>query len=168
MAANTPITLQQLANAQRDAKDLERYVNDDEPGFVPTRIGGAKPNYAQILAWMTRKFENFILSSGYQDIGDYGPGLQITERNQVFWKGGELYRAGASLPLPYVTTGDWASESASFVAVGDAALRQQLASDTGAELVFFRRPEAGSVARTLQDKMRESVSVVDYGADPSG
>ncbi|SUX92009.1 Uncharacterised protein [Bordetella trematum] len=86
---------------------------------------------------MTRKFENFILSSGYQDIGDYGPGLQITERNQVFWKGGELYRAGASLPLPYVTTGDWASESASFVAVGDAALRQQLASDTGAELVFF-------------------------------
>lgn len=166
MAANTPITLQQLANAQRDAKDLERYVNDDEPGFVPTRIGGAKPNYAQILAWMTRKFEDFILSSGYQDIGDYGPGLQITERNQVFWKGGELYRAGASLPLPYVTTGDWGDESGEFVAVGDAALRQDLADveqDRGAGIVAYAQP-GGPAIRVRSRLLDEAILPMEYGA----
>ncbi|NNH18489.1 hypothetical protein HLB01_05475, partial [Bordetella trematum] len=33
---------------------------------------------------------------------------------------------------------------------------------------WFLQSGSGAVARTFQDKMRESVSVVDYGADPSG
>jgi hypothetical protein len=43
-----------------------------------------------------------------------------------------------------------------------------LAASTGSSLVGFTQPGTGAIARTLQDKMRESVSVKDFGADPTG
>ncbi|KCB52821.1 hypothetical protein L537_3355 [Bordetella hinzii 1277] len=149
MAANTPITIQQLANAQRDATDLEHFVNDPAPGYVPTRLGGSKPNYERLVADfrtltadMEDQFQAFLLSSGYQDLGDYAAGLQIQSRNQVFRKNDELYRASASLDLPYVTTGDWGVEVDLFVSVGDGALRQQLTNRSdpryGSGMVPFR------------------------------
>lgn len=165
MAANTPITIQQLANAQRDATDLEHYVNDDAPKLIPTRIGGAKPNYAKVIGDMSAGFQNFLLNSGYQDIGDYGPGLTLTARNQMFWRDGELYRPGAALPLPYVTTGSWSSEGGSFVAIGDAALRQELAVGSGSAVGFRQVQTGGLVApqRDLQHKAGERKSLDDFG-----
>jgi len=41
-------------------------------------------------------------------------------------------------------------------------------STTGAALVNVIQSGTGAVARTVQDKARESVSVLDFGADPSG
>lgn len=85
---------------------------------------------------MEEDFQDFLLSSGYQDLGDYEAGLEITARNQIFRKDGELYRAGAVLEFPYTTTGDWSTEGDLFVSVGDAALRQDLANpDKGAAMV---------------------------------
>ena len=111
-----------------------------------------------------QRFRQFLLSSGYQLIGDYGPGLLITELNQIFAKDGELYRAGAALVLPYLTTGVWANESAKFVSVGDAALRQELARADGSAKVTFTQQGAGAASRNLQDRMRDTVSVKDFGA----
>ena len=115
-----------------------------------------------------QRFRQFLLSSGYQLIGDYGPGLLITELNQIFAKDGELYRAGAALVLPYLTTGVWANESAKFVSVGDAALRQDLARPDGSTKVGFVQAGAGSIPRFAQDKMGEVVSVKDKGAVEGG
>jgi hypothetical protein len=39
---------------------------------------------------------------------------------------------------------------------------------TGASLIGFSQAGTGAVARTVQAKLRETVSIVDYGADPSG
>jgi len=143
--ANDPISLRQLRNASEDANDLERFVNDNVPAFVPTRLGGAKPNYAKFLAERSADFQEFLLSSGYEDIGDYGPGLGISARNLVFRRDGELYRASASLDLPYVTTGVWAEEADLFVSVGDGALRQQLTDGDsprhGLGLVAFKKSQ---------------------------
>lgn len=122
-----PISLQQLRNASEDALDLERYINDDVPALVQTRLGGPKPNWAKAISDISQEFQQFLLDSGYQLIGDYAAGLNITALNQVFNKDGELYRASAELALPYVTTGVWADESSKFVSVGDAMLRQDLA-----------------------------------------
>lgn len=50
-------------------------------------------------------------------------------------------------------------------------LRNDLASTAsgkGAALVGFKQAGAGAVTRTAQSKMRESVSVLDFGADPTG
>ncbi|MFJ7884673.1 tail fiber domain-containing protein [Pseudomonas sp. NPDC096917] len=115
-----------------------------------------------------QRFRQFLLSSGYQLIGDYGPGLLITELNQIFAKNGELYRAGAALVLPYITTGVWADESAKFVSVGDAALRQELARPEGSTKVGFLQSGAGAAPRSMQDKMRDTVSVKDFGAIEGG
>ena len=43
-----------------------------------------------------------------------------------------------------------------------------LAATTGATLVGFQQTGAGSVARTVDAKEKESVSVLDFGADPTG
>lgn len=131
--ATDPISIQQLRNASEDAKDLERFVNDDAAALISTRLGGLKPNYAKLLADRNADFQQFLLKSGYEELGEYGPGLNIVRRNQVFRKGGEFYRAAASLGLPYTTTGVWAAESSKFVAVGDAVLRQELATVVGGE-----------------------------------
>ena len=43
-----------------------------------------------------------------------------------------------------------------------------LSAPTGSSLVGFQQSGTGAVARTTQDKLRESVSVLDFGADPTG
>ncbi|WP_234704873.1 hypothetical protein, partial [Achromobacter marplatensis] len=84
--ATDPISLQQLRNASEDAQDLERYINDDVPALIQTRLGGQKPNYVKFLADSDAEFQQFLLSSGYQDLGDYAAGLTISTRNQIFRK----------------------------------------------------------------------------------
>lgn len=46
--------------------------------------------------------------------------------------------------------------------------RRELAVLTGATLIGFMQADAGAVARTTQNKLRDLVSVVDFGADPTG
>jgi hypothetical protein len=141
--ATDPISLQQLRNASEDAQDLEHYVNDDVPALIQTRLGGKKPNYVKFLAERNEEFQQFLLSSGYQDLGDYAAGIAITGRNQVFRRDGELWRASASLDLPYTTTGVWADEGDSFVAVGDAVLRQDLTQVAGTEMIGHEYSDPG-------------------------
>ncbi len=82
--------------------------------------------FEQAQAEKDEKFQQFLISSGYEDIGDYVAGLAITGRNQVFLRSGQYYRAKGTLAIPYTTTGNWAIESNNFVSAGDAVLRQDL------------------------------------------
>lgn len=47
-------------------------------------------------------------------------------------------------------------------------VRTELAASSGSSLIGFLQAGTGAVARTAQSKMREVVSVFDYGADPTG
>lgn len=88
------------------------------------------------------QFAEFLLNSGYEQIGDYdadGP-LTITRPNQIFSKDGEYWRSGPSLALPYTTINNWTTDEPKFVTVGDAALRQQLAQVDGGKYVGWDRP----------------------------
>ena len=49
-----------------------------------------------------------------------------------------------------------------------AQTAETLATPTGSSLVGFQQSGTGAVAWTVQDKARESVSVLDFGADPTG
>jgi hypothetical protein len=49
-----------------------------------------------------------------------------------------------------------------------SALRADLAAASGSSLVGFLQAGASAVARTTQVKLREIVSVLDFGADPTG
>lgn len=51
---------------------------------------------------------------------------------------------------------------------GDITLRDELAADGGSNIVGFRQTGTGSVSRTSQDKMRESITPQDKGAVGDG
>lgn len=55
-----------------------------------------------------------------------------------------------------------------YAPIGGTLLGQQLAAADGSSLVGFRQASAGAVVRTAQDKMREVVSVKDFGAIGDG
>lgn len=111
-------------------------------------------------------FNQFLLSSGYEFIGDYdadGP-LLIQRINQIFSKDGEFWRAAAPPPgpgpvLPYTTVNNWVTDQPKFVSIGDASLRQALAAANGAENIGYRN--AGT---DVYDKLSESISAADKGA----
>lgn len=95
------------------------------------------------------RFQQFLADSGYVDLGDYdadGP-LTITARNEIFSKDGEYYRIRPGVALPYTTTGTWATDQADFVAIGDAALRQELAAPGG----VFHVGSSGALSASLSD-----------------
>ncbi|WP_028694884.1 tail fiber domain-containing protein [Pseudomonas cremoricolorata] len=111
-----------------------------------------------------QQFQNFLLSSGYIDAGDYAANLTLTARNQIIRKDGEFYIPTAVVDLPYITSGNWSTEEALFSPIGDRALRQQLAMPTGSSLVMFRQydtvPEA--IVRPVLSKLRDTLSVFDF------
>lgn len=99
------------------------------------------------------RFQQFLLSSGYVFLGDYEDGpYTITALNQVIRHQSELWRLNALTTPPFTTTGTdsttWVADSSHFVSVGDAALRQELA--TGSALVgeMDARLITGEVTRT--------------------
>ncbi|HCB2485189.1 TPA: hypothetical protein M6A69_005255, partial [Klebsiella pneumoniae] len=87
------------------------------------------------------RFDAFIQRSGYEVIGDYTAGpLTITEYNQLIRYNNELYKLTAATDIPFTASGKtdetWtATDSAHFVSVGDAALRQNLGSGDGLKWV---------------------------------
>ncbi|WAI83188.1 MULTISPECIES: glycosyl hydrolase family 28-related protein [Achromobacter] len=151
-----------------NAENFDFAMNDRLGEYWQDRLG------QQRLSWYGAEeaIQRFLLSSGYQDLGDYAGGIVISSRNQIFRKDGELWRAGAALDLPYTTSGEWEDEGSSFVSVGDAALRQELASasvaSSGAALVGFVQSGTGASGRTTLDKLRDCVSVKDFGAVGDG
>lgn len=116
---------------------------------------------------MEQDFQRFLANSGYQNIGPYAAGLVITSMNQVFVKDGELYRASASLTLPYTLTGDWPTEGPNFVSVGDASLRQDLANPAlGVSLVAgsIRYVDTIAQLRTMNAVANPFVWAIGYYA----
>lgn len=97
------------------------------------------------------RFNDFIASSGYQFVGDYGPGIEITEYNQLIRdSNGEFWRVSGQVELPYVTTGAGIPEDDALVPAGDAVLRQDLANpDIGAAMVARGVVAVDSIADLL-------------------
>lgn len=138
---------------------------DEALGEIGDSLTEMEQEFAAAQTDKEYRFRRFIMSSGYQHIGAYAPGLVISAYNQIFLKDGEFYRAPPSLDLPYTTTGVWAGESSNFVSVGDAALRQELSHESGSELVGYAQPGLGAAVRNVQDKLREVVAPEDFQVD---
>lgn len=154
-----PIGSTAVKDLYDNAENLDVFVNDRTKRSEPDRLGVSRKTWYG----MEQDFQDFLINSGYQSIGDYAAGLEITARNQIFWRDGELYRVGASVELPYTTTGDWTQEEGLFVAVGDQSLRQELGQTSGslegADIV-------GVSGSTLQGFFRDKVSIEAFGAIP--
>lgn len=143
-----------------NAENLDHRENDTDNEEWGDRFGvprltwyGIEQRHERQQQEFDQEFQQFLLNSGYEDLGDYAAGLSITSRNQVFRYNGELYRASASVDLPYTTTGDWVAEGGNFVSVGDAALRQELTQPTGASMPGFQQDDA-STPTNVQTRLR--------------
>lgn len=117
-----------------NAENLDYFVNGPQP-FYPDRLNklrlswaGIEESYRTSEAAREAQFQNFLQGAGYQVVGQYAAGVTLTAYNQVLLYQGQAYRLTYSQQLPYTTTGNWANESSKFVLVGDASLRQELAT----------------------------------------
>lgn len=146
-ATNNPIGSMDPKDLFDNAQNLDFAINDITKAFWKDRFGRSRPTmfgmeqaFSVQLLSQQQRFDNFIQSSGYKVIGDYTAGLlTITEYNQLIRYQNEFYKLTAATALPFTTTGNdassWANDSAHFVSVGDAALRQELAAPGGLALV---------------------------------
>ncbi len=70
-------------------------------------------------------------ATGYQFVDDYAAGIELTAYNEVVRdSNGEFWRVSGTTTLPYTTDGSGLPEGGAFIAVGDASLRQELATGT--------------------------------------
>jgi hypothetical protein len=114
-------------------------------------------------------FQQFLLNSGYQFLGDYENGpYTISTRNQIVRYQNELWRLNAATNPSYITTGvnstSWAVDVTHLVSVGDANLRQELAtvsSIAGNNIVAD--PRGGTTAQALHFQ-----TVKQHGAKGDG
>lgn len=134
-----------------NASNLDDAVNGAAVTWVD-RFGVVRKSWAGIET----DFENFLLASGYEFMGDYDdPGeITFTRANQIMSKDGEFWRPGPALALPYTTVNNWVIDQPKFVSTGDASLRQALAASDGTTIIGFGD-------RTLFQKLSEHVSVKD-------
>ncbi|EOY8684592.1 TPA: hypothetical protein MDA92_004496 [Escherichia coli] len=145
-ATNNPIGSMDPKDLFDNAQNLDYAVNDITQAIWKDRFGRNRPTMfgmeqsfsAQLLSQQQR-FDIFIQSSGYDVVGEYTSGpLTISEYNQLIRYNNELWKLTAATDLPFTTTGNdpasWVNDSAHFVSVGDAALRQELASPGGGNI----------------------------------
>lgn len=145
-------------------QSFDIFMNADEDAYNQ-RDGG-----------IVKTLSGAIRSIGIQRVGDFTAGCTVTDRNQgvLYETNGTVYVWLGSLPKvvppassPSSTGG--VSPSGDWLDVGDASLRSDLASESGADLVSFKQSGSGSVIRTLQDKaMNDYPTVLDYGATGAG
>ncbi|HFR4665445.1 TPA: hypothetical protein ACHVUF_005093, partial [Klebsiella pneumoniae] len=113
----------------------------DRLGKTRRSFFGMETAHDRQMQSQENRFDTFIASSGYEVIGDYTAGpLTLTEYNQLIRYNNELYKLTAATDIPFTTAGNtdetWTStDAAHFVSVGDAALRQNLGSSDGANLI---------------------------------
>jgi len=157
-------------NLDHRENDLENEEWEDRFGRSRLTWHGIEKRHERQQEKFNDDFQQFLLNSGYEDLGDYDEGLVLTSRNQVFRYDGELYRASAALELPYTTTGVWSEESTLFVSVGDGALRQQLSEADGGKFVGFMQPFQGAILRDVMKRMQHDspLTARDFGAMGDG
>ncbi|MBF8642249.1 MULTISPECIES: hypothetical protein [Pseudomonas] len=104
------------------------------------------------------RFQAFLESSGYQDLGIYKAGIVLDALNKTFSYNGFYYHLKGGVALPYTTTGVWADESENFVLLGDDILRQDIASTSGNKGAYI----TGYRSRTVGARLDDSPSAKDY------
>ena len=144
---NNPLGSMDPKDLFDNSQNFDYGLNDITQAIWKDRFGRNRKTYwgweqesaAQLLNQQQR-FNTFIQSSGYKVIGEYTAGpLTLTEYNQLIRYQDAFWKLTATTDIPYTTTGNdaasWVNDSAHFVSVGDAALRQELGARGGSGLI---------------------------------
>lgn len=119
-------------------------------------------------------WQRMAAESGLTLQGSFETGLNVTAATDavVFKAQGKLYKWGGTLPKTVAanstpaTSGGIAANA--WIQVDQATLREQLADTGGSALIGSKLSLTGSVKRALSERLGDYVSVLDFGADPTG
>lgn len=152
------INLNDLNNAKADVDHIAAIATS--PALTATdRLGRIKQTLQGAMASIALAADAVMAGLGYSPPVTYVAGLNITLRSQTVAYSGNTY-APNSVDLPFVTSGTF--EVAKFRLV-QGVTATDLAASFGSALVGFIQTGIGAVVRSIQAKLRERVSIADYG-----
>jgi hypothetical protein len=114
------------------------------------------------------------LSVFVDGVNQYGPGAQYayleTDSDTVTFVNGLHVGALVKFTTSQLnsSSGQTAAQTSFTGFKGQTGNVQNLADNDGSDWIGFEPAGTSAVARSAQDKMRETVSVMDFGADPTG
>lgn len=125
----------------------------DNTGIIDLLVTGPLGEYLNRLgiplkSWrgIMQQVTDYLIAQGYESAYlTYGAGVIVQRQTQLVQRSGELYRVMNASDIPLTLTGTWATDAPKLQAVGDAALRQALASPTGAALIGFDTVNASEI-----------------------
>ncbi|KIC79562.1 glycosyl hydrolase family 28-related protein [Pseudomonas sp. C5pp] len=134
-------------------------------GECLNRLGVPLKSWVGIMQQVT----DYLIDQGYESVYlTYGAGVVAQRQTQLVQRSGELYRVMNATDIPLTLTGTWESDAPKLQAVGDAALRQALASQSGSTMIGWQSGSGGSAYRQLSDKLSGFIDVRDFGAKGDG
>lgn len=98
----------------------------------PNRLG------LELKSWqgMMKQVTDYLNAHGYEaETVIYEAGAVVLRQTQLVERSGELYKVTLSSDLPLTLSGDWGSDVTKLTAVGDAALRSELADENSSVVV---------------------------------
>lgn len=109
-----------------NTQTLDEFVNSPAVSTT-TRTGAVRTT----LAGINYDFNQFLLNSGYESTHlayVAGQPLQVNRPTQLIDYNGSVYRIKMPATFPVMLTGNWATDSAKLLDVGDQSLRTELAA----------------------------------------
>lgn len=166
---NKPIPSEDLRDLKFNAGKIDEVVTGNNH-YYTDRFG--------VRRWTIAGFqftaEEAIRNYGYITMDSFEDGATLTLPNHVlrYKTTGEYYRWDGELPKTVASGSTPASSGGvglgKWLSVGDAALRSDLADTNGSGLIGTKSALSGAVARTIHDKLSDSVSIYDFGATWDG
>lgn len=148
--------------------NIDVWANDRSRLTWPDRLGVDRKTFFG----MEQQVTDFLINMSYESVYlVYGAGVVVERQTQLVQRDGELYRVMNAADIPLTLTGTWATDAPKLQAVGDAALRQALASQIGAGMIGFDPDHAylnGTVGYALLASLPAFVSARAYGAKGDG
>ncbi|MFG0272364.1 hypothetical protein [Pseudomonas sp. zjy_14] len=138
--------------------NIDVWANDRSRLTWPDRLGVERKTFFG----MEQQVTDFLIAMGYESVYlVYGAGVVVERQTQLVQRDGELYRVMNASDVPLTLTGTWATDAPKLQAVGDAALRAALATNSGASMVGFR-------FRNVSDRFNDTAIPKDHGAIADG
>lgn len=158
----------ELSQSER-ASSFEEKTNEFESRFS-SQLSTQESTFSESQTDKENRFQQFLLSSGYVFLGDYENGpWQFSARNQYIRYDGQYWRLAPTAPSNFTTTGVTAStfevDKLNLVAMDSDVLRQELAGSSGAELVSYSFNKHLANIRSLQSRLNDAVSILDFASD---
>ncbi|MGY2094492.1 SGNH/GDSL hydrolase family protein [Pseudomonas simiae] len=115
---------------------------------VATAVEQVRWEIDQLLVQMKTEFDQLLLDAGYESVFlAYAAGVVVERPRQLVQRAGELFRVKDQSALPLTLSGTWATDEPKLMPVGDASLRQGLASLDGTSLI--REPDGATLKAGL-------------------